>query len=239
MLSRKSLLGILDSLEMAIQSLHWQPTGTEWGDYYDNTNYSDAALVAKQELIGQLLDQITPTPGTVWDCGGNTGHFSRVASDRGIFTLSLDIDPAAVEQNYRQMRKKNETRLLPLVQDLTNPSNDCGWDQAERASLLNRRSADVAFALALVHHLVIGNNVPLVKVSEFFTQISPWLIIEFVPKEDSQVMRLLAHRKDIFPDYDEQCFENAFSKHWQQVNKVLIPGTKRILYLFVNANVSI
>ncbi len=239
MLSRKSLLGILDSLEMAVQSLHWKPTGTEWGDYYDNTNYSDAALVAKQELVGQFLDQITPTPGMVWDCGGNTGHFSRVASDRGIFTLSLDIDPAAVEQNYRQMRKKNETNLYPLVQDLTNPSNNCGWDLNERTSLIGRRSADVALALALVHHLAIGNNVPLKQISEFFTRISTWLIIEFVPKEDSQVQRLLAHRKDIFPDYHEQGFENAFSKHWQQVNKVLIPGTKRILYLLVNTNVSI
>ena len=232
-ISRQSLLGILESLEMAINSLHWKPTGTEWGNYYDNTNYSDAALVAKRELVGQFLDQITPTPATVWDCGGNTGHFSRVASDRGIFTLSLDIDPAAVEQNYRQMREKNETSLYPLVQDLTNPSNNCGWDLTERTSLIGRGPADVALALALIHHLAIGNNVPLEQISKFFTQFAPWLIIEFVPKEDSQVKRLLAHRQDIFPGYNEKGFESAFCEDWKLVSKVPIAGTVRSLYLFI------
>jgi ribosomal protein L11 methylase PrmA len=231
-ISRKSLQGILESLEMAIRSLSWKPAGTEWGDYYDKTNYTDAALLTKRELVAEFLSKVTPAPQMVWDCGGNTGFFSRVASEQGILTLCLDIDPAAVEQNYHQVRTKGETFLLPLLQDFTNPSADRGWNQEERTSLLGRKSADATFALALIHHLVIGNNVPLVKVSEFFIQISPWLIIEFVPKEDSQVKRLLAHRKDIFPDYNEQGFEKAFSAHWKQVDKVLIPGTKRILYLF-------
>ena len=56
-------------------------------------------------------------------------------------------------------------------------------------------------ALALIHHLAIANNVPLDRVADFFRQLGAWLIIEFVPKSDPQVQRLLAARKDIFTDH--------------------------------------
>ena len=32
---------MLDNLKNLIESLSWQPAGTEWGDYYDFTNYSE------------------------------------------------------------------------------------------------------------------------------------------------------------------------------------------------------
>lgn len=230
-ISRTSLLGILESLESAITSLHWQPKGTEWGDYYDQTNYTDHALEAKRQLVSTLLDQVEPAPKMVWDCGANNGYFSRIASERGIFTVAWDIDPAAVEQNYRNVRGQGETHLLPLLQDLTNPSFDCGWNAQERQSLRSRGPADTVFALALIHHLAISNNVPLPQISAFFANLTPWLLIEFVPKEDSQVKRLLAHRQDIFPSYHEAGFEDAFREHWEEMGKVPIQGTSRTLYL--------
>jgi hypothetical protein len=94
--------------------------------------------------------------------------------------------------------------------DLTNPSGDLGWDNEERMSLSARGPADLALALALVHHLAIGNNVPLDRVAAFLRRLCRRLVLEFVPKEDSQVRRLLASRDDIFPGYTEEGLEAAF-----------------------------
>lgn len=101
----------------------------------------------------------------------------------------------------------------------------------ERESLLDRGPADVAMALALVHHLAIGNNVPLSRISEFMAQCARHLIVEFVPKEDSQVQRMLSTRKDVFDAYSEVGFESAFDAHWKLLTKERIEGTARTLYL--------
>ena len=103
-LSRFSFLALIDSLESAVASLRWQPRGTEWAEYYDHTNYSDSAIDFKLKCVDDFLKALNPRH--VWDIGANTGLFSRLASARHIPTVSLDIDPAAVEKNYRQCRQE-------------------------------------------------------------------------------------------------------------------------------------
>ena len=151
----------------------------------------------------------------MWDLGANTGRYSRLASGRGIFTLAADADPAAVETNYLQTKEKRDKHLLPLLLDLTNPSAAIGWANQEHQSLLERGPADAVMALALVHHLAIANNVPLGRLAEFFSQLGQWLLIEFVPKSDSQVQLLLAARKDIFSDYHLDGFKAAFKPFYR------------------------
>lgn len=230
-LSRTALLGIIDSLESTVRSLTWKPDGTTWGDYYSQTNYSEDAMDGKRALVAEMLDAVTPRPALAWDLGANTGLFSRLASERGIPTVAWDIDPAAVEKNYLQCRAAKETRLLPLLQDLTNPSPNLGWALEERRSLLKRGPANVVLALALVHHLAIGNNVPLNRVAQFFRAAGAWLIVEFVPKSDSQVQRLLASRQDIFTGYNQADFETEFRRCFDIVRAVPVPNSERTLYL--------
>lgn len=228
---RMAFLGLLDNLKSAIEKLMWQPGGTEWHNYYEISRYSDAALKHKKQLVAEMLSKITPAPKSAWDLGANTGAFSRIASDRGIPTLSFDIDPAAVEKNYLESVAKAETNLLPLVLDLTNPSPSIGWGNQERASLLDRGPADVVFALALIHHLAISNNLPFRKVARFLSQVCRSLIIEFVPKSDSQVQKLLSSREDIFGEYDQQTFERELGEFFVTRYSEPITGTNRILYL--------
>ena len=227
--TRNALLGILDSLKGAVSRLNWRPGGTEWGEYYDDTNYSDSSLQTKKDLVGKMLDRTDSR--TVWDVGANNGYFSQVASDRGLFTLAADIDPTAVEQNWRSCRKGARPDMLPLVMDLTNPSPALGWGHRERDSFLDRGPADTVIALALVHHLAISNNVPLDRLAEFFARAGRHLIIEFVPKTDSQVQRLLATREDVFPTYNQAGFEQAFSGRFEIVDQTGIQGSERTLYL--------
>lgn len=229
-LSKPALLNIFNGLEKTIEPLKWEPKGTEWGEYYSITNYTDDSLKTKGQIVGQFVELAEPR--TAWDLGANNGLFSRELSRRGVETAASDIDPAAVEQNYLAIKAGSETHLLPLVIDLTNPSPALGWAHRERSSMLQRGPVDLVMALALIHHLAISNNVPLPVVADFMARAGRWAIVEFVPKNDSQVKRLLATRKDIFDKYTEEGFEEAFALYFTQERKVPIPGSQRTLYLF-------
>lgn len=228
-ISRLSLLGLVDNLESSIKRLRWQPKGNEWVDYYQDTNYSTNALQHKKEIVAEFLDKVAPL--NVWDLGGNVGMFSRIASDKGILTISFDIDPAAIEINYRECATKGDEHILPLLVDLTNPTPGIGWEGEERTSFLDRGPADAVLALALVHHLAISNNVPLGRIADFFGRLCNSLIIEFVPKNDSQVQRLLSTREDIFAEYTQKAFEKEFERHFTILRCLKIDESERTLYL--------
>jgi ribosomal protein L11 methylase PrmA len=228
-MSKQAMTGLIESLESTIRKLDWIPSGTEWGSYYDITNYSDAAFEHKKQLVGEWVKRVSP--GLVWDLGANNGEFSRVAGEGGGYVVSFDIDPAAVEQNYRQMRSEKTENLLPLLLDLTNPSPAIGWANRERDSLGTRGPADMVLVLALIHHLAISNNVPLPHLADFLAGLGKWLVIEFVPKTDSQVKKLLASREDIFPAYTREGFEAAFAEKFIIHAAVEIHESERILYL--------
>jgi hypothetical protein len=228
-MSKDALLALVESLRATVRKLEWKPAGTEWADYYEANNYTDAAFEHKKTLVGDWLSKIDPQ--TVWDLGANTGIFSRVAAESGACVISADYDPAAVETNYRRVKEQKETNLLPLLLDLTNPSPALGWHNQERDSLLQRGPADAVLALALVHHMAIANNVPLGRVAEFFAACGRWLIVEFVPKSDSQVQKLLRSREDIFPNYTRQGFEKAFAEFFTLQHSSGVRDSERWIYL--------
>jgi hypothetical protein len=228
-MSDQAMTGLIESLEATIHKLVWKPEGTEWGDYYENTNYTDRSFEHKKQLVAAWAAE--KKPGQVWDLGGNTGVFSREAATSGAYVVSFDIDPAAVEQNYRMVKRNKDGMVLPLVLDLTNPSPSLGWDNRERDSVAGRGPVDMVLALAVIHHLAISNNVPLPQLADFFAARGKWLVIEFVPKSDSQVQRLLASRRDIFPDYTREGFEKAFSERFRAIKTESVGDSERLLYL--------
>jgi 2-polyprenyl-3-methyl-5-hydroxy-6-metoxy-1,4-benzoquinol methylase len=228
-MSKEALQTLIESLQATVNKLEWKPAGTEWADYYTANNYSDAAFEHKKVLVGDWLSRIEAK--TVWDLGANTGVFSRVAAENGTNVISSDLDPAAVEVNYRLVKEKKEEHILPLVLDLTNPSPAIGWNNNERDSFLQRGPTDAVLALALVHHLAISNNVPLPRVAEFFAACGEWLIAEFVPKSDSQVQRLFRSRADIFGDYTRAGFERAFGEWYIIKETSAVRDSERWLYL--------
>ncbi|UCH93236.1 MAG: class I SAM-dependent methyltransferase [Candidatus Aminicenantes bacterium] len=227
--SRLGFLGIIDSLESAVKKLKWVPGGTQWDDYYQDANYSPAAMNHKKVILSEWVEQVNPA--VVWDLGANIGRFSRIAADKGILTISFDMDPAAVEKNYLQAKEKGESRILPLLLDLTNPSPGIGWENLERSSFMERGPVDLILSLALIHHLAISNNVPLGKLASFFSRLCCWLVMEFVPKSDSQVQRLLATREDIFQNYTQEAFETGFSRYFSIQASAKIKDSERTLYL--------
>jgi hypothetical protein len=228
-MSRLSLLGLLDNLESAVKKLKWQPRGTLWSDYEEEESYSADALAQKRQLVAGFLDRVQPK--VVWDLGANVGLFSRLASDRGILTISFDADPGCVERNYLESRHKGETNILPLLIDLTNPSPAIGWQHEERMSLVERGPADLVLCLALIHHLAISNNLPLPMIADFLASICSSLILEFVPKADHRVQRLLSTREDIFTGYTQEAFERTFGQRFEIQASEQLRGSERVLYL--------
>ena len=226
-ISKTGRRGLIDSLKNAVQRMKLNQSG-DWAAYYAFHNYDDAAFLEKKEVVARFLDETQP--GYVVDLGANTGVFSEMASKRDMMTIALDVDPAAVEIAYLRSRKRNDQRFLPLRMDLTNPSPGLGWGHQERESLANRSPDEVIFALALVHHLAIGNNVPLVEVARYFASLGRSALVEFVPKRDSQVQKMLASRLDIFPDYHQQGFEEAFARFFRIRWKHDLKTSARILY---------
>jgi ribosomal protein L11 methylase PrmA len=223
------LLGLVESLERSVKKLSWRASQTDWVDYVEFHNYSPVASQDKQDIVTEYLTKLNPQ--IVWGLGANTGVFSRIASDQGSNTIAFDVDPGAVELNYLQTVKDDDTNLLPLIMDLTNPSPGLGWAHQERQSLVERGPADVVLALALIHHLAIGNNVPLEYIAALLSSICRWLIIEFVPKDDPQVQRLLRVREDIFTDYNQNQFTEKFGNYFDIIAHQPIKETDRILYL--------
>jgi hypothetical protein len=227
-MSRNALLTLVKNLRAAVGGLSWRAAGTEWAEYTADNNYSEAAARAKRNLVVSHLREARAA--TVWDLGANTGEYTRAARETASLVVSFDVDPAAVERNYRRVRDQKESGILPLLLDLTNPSPAQGWAGRERHSLEERGPADAVMALALIHHLAIGHNLPLDRIASYLARLGKVLVIEFVPKSDGQVSRLLLSRPDIFPGYTKEGFEAAFSRHFTIQAADRIDDSERWLY---------
>ncbi|MBR2570607.1 MAG: SAM-dependent methyltransferase [Clostridia bacterium] len=227
-ISKFSHMAMIDSMIRIVEKLQLKGVETEWGDYYAHTNYTEDAAQSKEQLVASFINEVRPA--TTWDFGANDGRYTRLALAHGGSAVAFDIDPIAVERNYHAVNSAGEN-LLPLLLDLTNPSPAIGFANRERRDIAGRQTPDLILMLAVIHHLAISNNLPMEKIGEWVASLAKHLIIEFVPKEDSQVKTLLATRDDIFPDYTEQGFEAAFSRHFEILQKSRVSETCRTLYL--------
>jgi hypothetical protein len=231
-LSKLALDGLMSSLERSVKKLKRPNVKTQWGDYYNDTNYSKKAFSDKEKVVENMLKKVSTKPKMVWDLGANDGTFSNIAAGTGAYTIAFDMDSKAVEQGYLSKGHHDEL-ILPLVQDLSNPSPGLGWAHMERSSLEQRGAADVALALAVIHHLSITNHAPFSKIASFMSKICKYLIIEFVPKGDSKVELLLSgFSRNKFEDYTAKNFETAFSKHFKLIDKSPVKDSKRVIYLY-------
>jgi hypothetical protein len=227
--STTARLGLIDSLSATVSRLKWRPRNLGWASYYKESPYSPEEFHRKTRLVAEFLDRIGPR--RVWDLGANTGAFSELASSRGFPTISLDFDPACVERIYLQAKQRHETNLLPLLLDFLNPSPPSGWLNQERASIFERGKPDLVLALALIHHLAFSGNQPLENLAEFFDRLTPWLVIEFVPETDPEVIALRARRRGIHHAFDRDHFEKCFGRHFTMILAEPLSEGGRIVYL--------
>jgi hypothetical protein len=223
------LAALADSLLALVRRLSPKRQATEWGAYYSDTNYSDEALEAKKRLVQEMVQRLSPK--TVWDVGGNNGFFSHAICDLAGEIVCMDLDITAVDQNYARCKAERVKNVMPLVADVSNPSPGIGFGNRERLTFEERSKPDLIMALALIHHLAIARNIPFNRLAPYFADRGEYLIIEFVPKSDSQVERLLLNRKDVFGDYSEESFRATFAAYFDTLDERPVRSSQRRLFL--------
>lgn len=228
-IGESGLLGLVDSLSATIRRLRWRPGRRGWASYESDLPYTVEGYDLKARIVRDLIDRVRPS--IAWDLGANTGFFSRIVAESGASTIAFDVDPACVERAYLDAKARGESRILPLVLDLFNPSPATGWMNRERAPIFDRGAPDLVMALALIHHLAFTGNQPMENLAAFFQGLAPWLLIEFVPEDDPQVSRLAAHRGGIHHEYSREAFERCFGKLFQMIAIEPLTDQGRTLYL--------
>jgi len=224
---KRSIIKNVRHLRELVSSLRVSRTLSSWTDYEDTNSYSAEARSRKSAFVDAAV--ASARPAVVWDIGSNQGEYAFIAARHAKTVVAIDADAGVVERLYQRARDANAC-VLPLVMDLRNPSPDQGWDQRERGGLASRGPADIVLALAIVHHLRLGGNVPLRLLVRWLARIGRSCVVEFVPKSDPQVRRLLAWRDDVYDDYDESGFEAALSESFAIEEKCRLPDSGRVLY---------
>lgn len=233
-ISKKKMINIIDMLIRQINSLNKNKSKTTWEDYYKNTNYSLTAFNAKKKLVKEYLEVIKVSNGDlVFDIGANDGTFSKLALKNNCYVVASDIDHNSINKNYCAYRK-TDCNILPVLLDFNNPSPAIGFNLIERQSFKNRVNAKCILVLALMHHICISNNIPFDYFFKSMSEIGKYLIIEFIPKNDSKVIELLKNREDIFENYNINSFELCAKKYFKIIQKNSIKDSKRVLYLMEN-----
>ena len=231
-LSKNSLILIIDSLEKLVKSFEPPKNISFWKKYYDFSNYSVEAFSFKKKEVEKMVKKIHPK--VLLDIGANTGVFSKIASKHSGLVVSTDYDPVVIEENFNSLDGLQKRNILPLVIDVTNPSSGIGWKNMERTPFFERIDADCVMALAILHHLVISNNLNFKLIADFFKKTTKkYLIIEYVDTLDSQIKDLFEQR-GVREDYNIDNFEKHFSKGFKLLKKVRLKNTYRYLYLYLN-----
>lgn len=220
---------MLLSLRGYIAGLKRSGASTTWSDYASNTSYATGETEEKRRFVAGMVSAVKP--GKVIDLGCNTGEYSALALASGAgMVFGFDFDLGALDQAFARAQSHN-LAFLPLWLDAANPSPDQGWAQRERKGFAARAKADALLALAVLHHLAIGRNIPLPDAVDWLIDMAPQGVIEFVPKSDPMVQRLLALRADIFTDYDEPSFIAAVERRARiQATKALSEGGRLLLW---------
>lgn len=228
--TRQSYARLLGDLERVIEGLAVPASlaSSGWSGYAASNSYEAAASEAKSNFVRDAV--AAQRPAMLWDLGGNTGRYSRLALEAGASAVVLfDGDAASVDRAYAESHP-SRLNLLPLVMDFMNPTPALGWRLRERQSLDERGPADMFLALALVHHLCLAHNVPLEDAVSWLAGMGRCGVVEFVPKDDEMGARLLSHREDIFPGYDEAGFERALRGRFEIIRSEMLPHSSRRLY---------
>ncbi|NSY98674.1 class I SAM-dependent methyltransferase [Agrobacterium tumefaciens] len=230
-LPKQAFVGMLRQLRKWISSLvPGDKRKTVWADYSLTNTYNDAEREAKHQFVSTYVADSQPL--SVIDLGCNTGEYSERALTAGARSvIGFDFDVQAIDQAYHTALRK-KLSFTPLFLDARNPSPNQGWMNQERSSFSQRFRADGVLALAFEHHLAIAHNVPLASFIEWLLSIAPTGVVEFVPKSDPTVQKMLALREDIFPDYDADNFDNLLRQQARIIRKQVVSHSGRTLFQF-------
>jgi hypothetical protein len=227
--SKELTRATLKKLLELVQGLKSKRSMSGWASYRTTCSYSDDDTAAKESFVTEIASD--RRPALAWDLGCNDGWFSRLVAEHADQVVALDGDDVVVDALYQSLRKDGPANILPLVMDLVDPSPSRGWRLTERKAFTDRSQPDLVLALALVHHLSIGSNIPLDQVVDWFRSLGSPLLIEFVDRHDPMAKRLLGNKPaQVHESYTKDNFEKALSGAFTVDRRLDLPSGRRTLY---------
>jgi hypothetical protein len=212
------ILANVRRLEKLVRRLSVPPGTSHWLTYEDANGYEEQDRRRKIDFVRKVV-HARPW-NLVWDLGCNLGTFSRIASENARYVVAFDADELVIEGLYQALKSEQARRVLPLVLDLVNPSPGLGWRGLERKTLPERGVPQLIICLALIHHVVIGANVPLEEFVDWLASFGSDVLVEFVGRQDPMVQGLLRNKEDDYTDYQEahfqRCLCEAFEVTWSE-----------------------
>jgi hypothetical protein len=225
---RAAVLKTVGGLRRLIESLHRPRERSEWSDYERERSYTSEAHRVKLDVVRAAVAQARPR--SIWDMGCNVGTYTMPISADAPVVVGMDSDPVSVDLLYRAASKAS-ANVLPLVMDVADPSPTQGWAQRERQGLAERAPTDLALCLALIHHVRFTAGIPVPEFVRWLASVARSAVIEFVPRSDPMVRRMLAWRSEgSCPDYEPATFERALTESFEVAERREVPDSGRILY---------
>jgi len=215
-------------LRSLVAGLTWKPQRSTWSDYIHCGHYEPADSAQKQAFVRAAAGEREWT--LAWDLGCNVGVFSRIVAGHAKYVVAMDADHVAIDRLYQALKAEGHRTILPLVVNLTDPSPDLGWRNMERKRLSGRGRPELVLCLALIHHVVIGGNIPMAEFLDWLRSLEADVVIEFVTREDPMVMTLLRNKEDQYADYGQEVFDRELAARFRIASRQPLGSGTRIMY---------
>jgi hypothetical protein len=216
-------------LTSLVEGLEWRRADSEWSTYSERSHYTDRDLAAKEDFVRRAAEDFHPN--VAWDVGANDGRFSRIVAEHAEYVVALDADHLVVDLLYRNLRAEQNTKILPLMFNLADPSPALGWRGRERRPLEERNRPDLALYLAVIHHLSITHHVPVRDILDSMAATAPRLVVEFPHRDDPMVRLLLRDKRPgVHQDYDLDVFDALVKERFDVVARHELPSGTRTMY---------
>ncbi len=225
---KKLIQNNVRKLTQIVQGLKWKPKQSAWSEYDVTESPVQQDGAAKEDFIRGIVG--SRRWRLVWDLGCNIGRYSRICAEHSDYVIALDYDHLAIDRLYRSLKSERNDRILPLVFNIADPSPGLGWRGIERRDLAGRGRPELVLALALIHHLVLRENIPLADIVDWLADLKSAAVIEFVDKADPQSQSLLANRVDQYSDYTREEFERLIGERFVIRRTFELPTPTRTLY---------
>jgi len=228
---RQSLLGGVSWMLEGVQPrANGKREATYWHDYAEmRPHYEATTLDVKRRQVTEWLKQLEPA--WVLDLGCNTGEFSQIATKAGAQVIAVDADHGAMERLWAA----GDSAQHPVIGRLDDLSGGRGWMGLEHPGLADRLVAavDVTLMLAVIHHLAVGDSIPLREIADFARRCTrKWLIVELISSEDFQLRSLCEQRmRDPLEFGIEQQKSSLAKAGFDMVQEIVLGAGTRVLAL--------
>ena len=224
-------LSRMRSLRRRLRQVLPRNTDSFWSGYPGNAaHYSQSDQAQKQDFVENVL--AAHSPKHVLDVGCNTGAYSLLAAKSGADVVAIDTDMAALEIAAAGAAAASAC-ILPLHVNLCRPTPAAGWEYAESLSFIDRAEGrfDMVMALAVLHHFLLREQIPLDAVAGLFSRLTRrHAIVEWVPQADPMFQKLLRGRDALYAHLTESAFCEVF-KHWFTFKETCRLSNGRTIFL--------